>query len=473
MNFYDLIYIRHEVLLTVAIALVMIAGSYRKYFSAKSLTLTFTGLFLLVTGMGFLPLPDGTLFGGMFITSYLPGIMKNILNTATLIVLLQSFSWFSKTQNPGKIRNYFVLIFASLLGIYLMLSAGHFIILYLGLELASLPLAVAAAYADNEKTSSGAGIRILMVSVFSSALILFGISMTYGICGTLYFSELISINMNNTLQVFAFFFILAGILVKISVAPFNLLSRGIFERAPAGIALFIIVVSTSSAIFILLILLYSIFPSISLIWQKSIFVLSIVGITTGNILALKQKNIRSFIVWSSSVQAGYIILGLIGISPLAMASVIYYTLACLFSTLVFVIIVSAVTGENDRANINDLRGLYHSNPGLGIAMILALLSLAGIPPLAGFFGRFFVFAAAAGKGFYFLLLITTANTLITLYYYLTFIRTIFSSGDDGTVPAVKTDLAVRLALVLSVAVILFGGLAGSLFDKLNDMSFGI
>ncbi|HPF04025.1 MAG TPA: proton-conducting transporter membrane subunit [Bacteroidales bacterium] len=473
MNLEELVYIRHEVLLTAVTVLILTAGSVRKIFNAYTLSITATGLFMVLTWIGFLRAGDGIAFGGMLLSSPLPLIMKNILNVAVLIILFFSFKHNSRQQDLRDSRDFYFLIFISLAGMYLMISAGHFLVFYLGIELALLPVTALVKILKNKNDLPAPSGSMIHASLFSSLIILFGISITYGVCGTLYFSKLITINMNNTLQVLAFFAIFGGILIKILILPYYLIREGMEERHPSGLLSLSAIIISVSGVFILLILLFSIFPSVSLLWQKTIFYLTIAGLTAGNIITLRQKKTSRFLAWSSLVQTGYILTGIIGASPLAMTSIISSSAAYIFSAMGLYVMVMIVKGATGSDEIADFRGLYHSNRGLGLSMTIALLSLAAIPPFAGFFGRFFVFASAAEKGFYFFLLVISANTLLTLFYYLNIIRIIFTEDNTRHLKTIKSPLSTRLALIICIAGILLAGIAGILFDKLNGFSFGV
>ncbi len=174
-----------------------------------------------------------------------------------------------------------------------------------------------------------------------------------------------------------------------------------------------------------MIILFTVFPVIMATWQKTIFVTSVLTMTIGNLFAISQQNLKRFLAFSSISQAGYILLGIIGGNQLGMASVIYYILVYIFSNLGAFGVVAAISNATGKENIDDYNGLYHTNPKLSLVMTLALFSLAGIPPVAGFFGKFFLFTAAAQKGFYLLVLIAVLNTIISLYYYLLVVKAMF------------------------------------------------
>jgi NADH-quinone oxidoreductase subunit N len=198
-----------------------------------------------------------------------------------------------------------------------------------------------------------------------------------------------------------------------------------------------------------------------------------VTITIGNIYMLRQRNIKRFLAFSSISQAGYILLGFIGISQLAMASVVYYIIIFAFSNLAAFGVITAVSNATGRDNIADYKGLFRTNPKLSIAILLAFLSLAGIPPLSGFFSKFLVFTAAAEKGFFFLLLITALNSVLSFYCYLRIIGNIFIEKAEEPIANFRIASAERIVLIICVAGILLSGFAGFAFEYIRSLSFGI
>jgi NADH-quinone oxidoreductase subunit N len=208
-------------------------------------------------------------------------------------------------------------------------------------------------------------------------------------------------------------------------------------------------------------------------WQKTIYVTSILTMTIGNLFAIRQNNIKRFLAFSSISQAGYILLGFIGGNQLGMTSIIYYILVYIFSNLGAFGVVAAISNASGKENISDYNGLYHTNPGLSLIMTLALFSLAGIPPVAGFFGKFFLFTAAAEKGFYLLVLIAVLNTIISLYYYLLVVKAMFINKSDAPIEKFKTDIFARIALVVCVAGIFATGFASTIFEAIRNLSFGV
>jgi NADH-quinone oxidoreductase subunit N len=297
--------------------------------------------------------------------------------------------------------------------------------------------------------------------------------MIYGTTGTLYFSEVSKLITNYSLQILGFIFFFAGMAFKISLVPFHLWAADVYEGSPVNITSYLSVISKGAAVFILIIILFTVFPAIIATWQKTIFVISVTTMTIGNLFAIRQQNLKRFLAFSSISQAGYILLGFIGGNELGMASVIYYILVYIFSNLGAFGVITAISNATGKENMYDYNGLYHTNPGLSLIMTLALFSLAGIPPVAGFFGKFFLFTAAAQKGFYLLVFIAVLNTIISLYYYLLIVKAMFINKNENPVPKLKSDFATKLALTMCVAGIVITGFASALFEMIRNISFGI
>jgi NADH-quinone oxidoreductase subunit N len=464
---------RHELLLTAAALLILMAEIFADPKKKNFITAFSVILLVIITAAGFLPSPEGELFGGMYISTGTRLLMKNILNIGALLVFIQSVTWIRKEENSEKVSEYFILLISTLIGMNFMISAGHFLMFYIGIELATIPIAALAAYERYKNKSAEAGIKLILSSALSSGILLYGLSMIYGTTGSLYFSEVAHHFSNNNLQILGFIFFFAGMAFKISIVPFHLWTADVYEGAPVNITSYLSVISKGAAVFIFIIILYTVFPVIVTTWQKTIYVTSVLTMTIGNLFAIRQKNLKRFLAFSSISQAGYILLGFIGGNELGMAAVIYYVLVYIFSNLGAFGVVAAVSNASGKENIDDYNGLYHTNPGLSLIMTLALFSLAGIPPVAGFFGKFFLFTAAAQQGFYLLVLIAVLNTIISLYYYLLVVRAMFINKSETPVGKFKSDFPTRLALGICVAGIFITGFASILFEVIRNLSFGV
>ena len=270
-----------------------------------------------------------------------------------------------------------------------------------------------------------------------------------------------------------FIFFFSGLAFKISIVPFHLWTADVYEGAPVNVTSYLSVVSKGAAIFILMIVLFVVFPSIILLWQKVIYISAVLTMTIGNLFAIRQRNLKRFLAFSSISQAGYLLLGLIGGTQLGMASVIYYVLVYIFSNLAAFGVVAVVSVATGKESIDDYNGLYQTNRGLSLIMMLAMFSLAGIPPLAGFFGKFFLFTAAAQQGFYVLVIIAVLNTIISLYYYLLVVKAMFIDKNDAPIAKLAIDIPSRVGLYICVAGIVVTGFASIIFEVIKTLSFGV
>ncbi|MCX6329989.1 MAG: proton-conducting transporter membrane subunit, partial [Bacteroidia bacterium] len=270
MSLQDFSLMRHELILTAAAVLVLIAEIFWNPAKKRSISLFSIILFAIVTIIGFLPIPRGILFGDMYISADLRILIKNILNVGVLIVLIQSVTWLNKDENYEKISEYFVLILSTLIGMDFMISSGHFLMFYIGLELATIPVAALAAFERYKNKSAEAGIKLILISALSSGILLYGLSMIYGSTGSMYFNEVRDSFRGTNLQILAFIFFFSGMAFKISIVPFHLWTADVYEGAPVNITSFLSVISKGAALFIFIVLLFSVFPVIMRTWQKTI-----------------------------------------------------------------------------------------------------------------------------------------------------------------------------------------------------------
>ncbi len=473
MTFQDILLMRHELLLSVLMLLILIIDLMLTGESRKSMIPVSLALFLGVVIIGFLPASEGSIFGGMYKTNGTTLLMKNILNIATLIVFLQSAAWLKKEENNQKLAEFFILILSTLIGMNLMISSGDFLMFYIGLETATIPLAALAAYTHHQTRSAEAGIKLILSSALSSGILLYGISMIYGTTGSVYFSEVAVKWSNEPLNIMAFIFFFSGMAFKISLVPFHLWTADVYEGAPVNVTSYLSVVSKGSAAFVLMTVLYTVFPAMVEHWQTVLYVIAVLTMTIGNLFALRQKNMKRFLAFSSIAQAGFILLGIIGASSLGMTTTIFFVLTYVFTNLAAFGVVSAISNETGKENMDDYNGLYHTNPKLSLLLMLALFSLAGIPPVAGFFGKFFLFASAASQSFYWLVFIAVVNATISLYYYLLPVKAIFINKNENPIPAFKSDVYTRTGLIIAALGTLLIGLLSISYEYVASLSYGL
>lgn len=455
MQLENFLLMRHELLLLLLALLVLIFEIFTDDGKIHKIIPWITGLFVLTTLAGFLPQSEGNLFGGMFRLSGMQIMMKNILNIGVSIILFQSAVWLQKPENKGKISEFYILLFATLLGMNFMISSGDFLMFYLGLELATIPMAVLAAFDRYRNNSAEAGIKLILSSALSSGFLLFGLSMLYGMTGSIYF-DVINTNINQSpLMALSLIFFFAGMGFKISLVPFHLWTADVYEGAPVSVTSYLSVVSKGAAVFIFSIILFTVFNQLSGYWINMVYALAILTMTVGNLFAIRQKNMKRFLAFSSIAQAGFILLGILNASEFGMTTIMYFVLVYIFSNLGAFGVVSVISYYTGKESMDDYDGLYKNNPKLSLLLTIALFSLAGIPPFAGFFGKFFLFMSAASKGYYWLVFIAVLNATISLYYYLLPVKAMFINKTDSPLPVINSDVYTRIALILC-AVGIFG-----------------
>jgi len=465
---------RHELFLIFA-ALVVLVFEIATDDSQKSIiTPVALVLFAIHTVVGFLPLTEGSIFGGSFHTTNLISLMKDILNVGVLIILIQATKWINMSANKVKISEFYILTFTTLAGMFFMISSGDFLMFYLGLETATIPIAALAAFDRYKNKSAEAGIKLILSSTLSSGILLYGISMIYGTTGSVYYSEVArGLTSADSLQVLAMVFFFAGMAFKISLVPFHLWTADVYEGAPVSVTSYLSVISKGAAVFIFTIVLFTVFKVVAPLWQDVVYVIAIATMTIGNLFALRQTNMKRFLAFSSIAQAGFILLGIISGTSLGMASVVYYVMVYIFSNLGAFGVVSIISAHTGKEDMTEYNGLYKTNPKLSLALMLALFSLAGIPPVAGFFGKFFLFTAAAQKGYYILVLISLLNTIISLYYYLMPVKAMFINKNEEPIAFFKSDIASKVAILMCMAGMVVVGLSSTFFESILKYCFGI
>ncbi len=432
-------------------------------------------LFAIHTAIGFLPTPTGEAFGGMFVSSNITVMMKNILNIATFLIFLQAANWLKSHDTVHKRGEFFTITLVTLLGMYLMVSAGNFMMLYIGMETASLPMACLAAFNKYKEKSAEAGAKYILVSALSSGVMLFGLSFLYGCMGTMYFTDMTAQVVSEPLVILGFVFFFSGLAFKLSLVPFHLWTADVYEGAPTAVTAYLSVASKGAAAFALMFTLYKVFGNIEVVWSHILWWSAVVTITIGNLFAIRQKDIKRFFAFSSISQAGYILLGIIAGTAQGMTATVYFVLVYVFSNLAAFGVISAVENQNNgNTLISAFNGLYKSNPKLSFVMMLAVFSLGGIPIFAGFFSKFYIFMAAADQGQFLLVFIALLNTVISLYYYLLIIKAMFiEEGNDQSVGRFATDGYNKLSLVICTVGILAVGFISCIYEHIGAISFGM
>ena len=351
-----------------------------------------------------------------------------------------------------------------------MISAGDFLMFYIGLELSTLPVAALAAFETLKRKSSESGIKLILSAALASGVSLFGISLLYATSGSIYFHDIIEVLTSSNLTILGFLLFFAGLSFKISLVPFHFWTADVYEGAPISVASYLSVISKGAAVFILMILMFTVFKPLMHVWENLVYVIALATMFIGNLFALRQNNMKRFLAFSSIAQAGFILLGLITGTQLGTATIVYFVTIYIFSNLAAFGVVQAISLKTGKENMDDYNGLYRTNPKLSLVMLIALFSLAGIPPVAGFFGKFFLFTAAASKGYYLLVFLAVVNVTISLYYYLLVVKAMFINKNENPIPFFKNKLYMRLGLTITVVGILVLGLYSPLYDYIYELS---
>lgn len=481
MDYSQFLIMKQEIALLIVFLLVFLYDTFMPRKSLKALPVIATVLTLLVTVAGCLSCCLGsteqiTAFGGMYETSPIISAIKNILNIGVVIVLVQSIKWANGELMIMRRGEFYELLLMTLFGMYLMISARHFLLFIIGLECASLPLAAMVAFDKNRYESHEAAVKYILTAVFSSAIFMMGLSFVYALSGSLYFANIYYalIGQQSTMLIMALAFVIAGMGFKLSLVPFHLWTADVYEGAPTSVTSYLSVISKGSAAFAFLVILAQVFGALYAdVWEWMLYALIILTITVGNLFAIRQRNMKRFLAFSSVSQAGYIMLGIIAYNAMGVAAMMYYILVYIFSNLAAFGVIGAIENATGRVSMDDYRGLYRTNPRLAFTMMLAMFSLAGIPPFAGFFSKFFIFTGAIGQGsvaIYVLVLIALINTIVSLYYYLLVVKAMFISDDECVIANFRSSFGERLGMWIALFGIIMLGLLSPVYDSLLNMA---
>ena len=488
MDYSQFLAMKQEICLLVVFLLVFINDTFLPRRAQSGIGIITCILFGVYTALGFIPamIPDGTVeaFSGMYETSPVIFAIKNILNVGALIVLIQSLRWTASDLQVIRRGEFYELLLVTLFGMYLMISGRHFLLFVIGLETASLPLAAMVAFDKHRYESHEAAIKYILTAVFSSAILLMGLSMVYGLAGTLYFSGISDVVfcgvssagvVSTPLLIVAIAFVMAGMGFKLSLVPFHLWTADVYQGAPTPVTSYLSVISKGSAAFAFLVILWQVFGQVySEAWEWMLYSLIILTITVGNLFAIRQQNLKRFLAFSSISQAGYIMLGIVADNAMGMAALMFYILVYIFSNLAAFGVIGAIENNCGKVSMDDYNGLSKTNPRLALTMMLAMFSLAGIPPFAGFFSKFFIFTSAINQGsvaIYVLVLIALINTIISLYYYLLVVKAMYIKTEEPcAIATFRSATSERVGMWICVAGILGLGLVSFFYDSLLTLA---
>ncbi|MEP7355661.1 MAG: NADH-quinone oxidoreductase subunit N [Anaerolineales bacterium] len=473
-----LLIILPEILLIVLAALVMGLDLLWPESRKRALGLISAGGFgvVIIVALVFArpPADNPLVFGGMIRADGVAFFFRLMFLFSGLIVSLLS------VESPGVARKgeYYAIIIGSVIGMNFMASAADLIMLYLSIETTSIALYLLAGFLREDDKSAESGLKYFLFGAFTSTIMLYGFSLLFGFTGKTNLYEISAVLLSGQVPVLPvlviLLLVLAGFGFKVSMVPFHFWSPDVYEGAPTPITALISVASKAAGFAVLVRVLLAVFPDVQSYWGPLIAVISVFTMTLGNTLALAQRNIKRLLAYSSIAQAGYALIGLAALSPAGISATIFYLLMYTVTNLVtfgVIILASRVIGSDEIA---DYAGLSRRSPGLALAFLIGFLSLGGMPPLAGFFAKFFIFASAIESGMVWLAVIGVLNSIIGLYYYLTVLKVVYLYRSEHDNEPIAVPRAYAFALwVCAGGVILIGTVAGPWLTWVTSAARGL
>ena len=447
--------------LMAALVIVFLADLILKGEKKHSVLSMLTGILLVAQIAVCFTAQPATAFAGLYTATAAAQVMKVILTAGAFIVVVMAQSWIEREDVLRKEGEFYELVISTLLGMYMMISSGHFLMFFLGLEMASVPMACLVAFDKYKKESAEGAAKFVLTATFSSGVMLYGISFLYGACGTLYFDDMAAKISASPLTIMGLVFFFSGLGFKISLVPFHFWTADTYQGAPTAVTGYLSVVSKGAAAFALMTILLKMFAPMVTYYETLMYIVIVLTITIANLFALRQTELKRFMAFSSISQAGYIMLAAVGNETMGLTALMYYVLIYVAANMaVFTVINVVETRGKGNTEMSVFDGFYTTNPKLSFLLTLALFSLAGIPPFAGMFCKFFVFMAAAEQGTniaYAVVFLALLNTVPSLYYYLKIVKCMYINKTDTPIATFKSDCATRTALALcTVGVLLFG-----------------
>jgi len=448
-------FIYPEIFISLSIMFLLILGVFKK--NSSNLINILSILTLIVTLVLIFNYPVNTnieIFNGSYKIDFISSYMKILTALSGIFVLITS-SKFLKIFKIFQIE-YSILILSSILGIFVMISSNDLIVFYIGLELQSLALYVLASFNRDQVSSSEAGLKYFVLSALSSGLLLYGCSLIYGFSGTTNFEEISIIMDDNQYGLtFGIVFILVGLAFKISAVPFHMWAPDVYEGSPTSVTLFFAVAPKIAAITVFIRFLYVPFFNVIDQWQLIIVFLSVASMIFGAVAAIGQKNLKRLIAYSSIGHMGYALAGLCAGTNLGIQSSVLYITIYLVMNFGFFSCLFMLKRENKYyENIDDLSGLSKNHPLIALSLLITLFSLAGIPPMAGFFAKFYIFKAVLQQSMYFLAIIGLLSTVVAAFYYLRIVKIMYFDSEKEKYDSDYT-FGLKFTLTLSTILILF------------------
>ena len=447
-------YILPEIFISVSIMLFLLVGVFKKNSASLIYNLSNISLVILLALIINLSSLDTIyLFNESYLIDNLSNYMKIILVGSGIFVMLTG-SKYIQVINLNKIE-YPILILSSILGMMIMISSNDLIVFYMGLELQSLALYVLASFNRDNLLSTESGLKYFVLSALSSGLLLYGCSLTYGFSESTNFDQiLINSTEFNYGTTFGIVFILVGLAFKISEVPFHMWAPDVYQGSPTSVTLFFAILPKIAALSVFIKFLYTPFANMNDQWQTIIVFISIASMIFGAVAAIGQKNLKRLIAYSSISHMGYALAGLATVSNQGIqSSITYISIYLVMNLAFFSCLFMLKRNEKYYENIEDLSGLSKKHPILSFSLLIVLFSLAGIPPLAGFFAKFYVFLAVIEQSMYFLAIVGLLATVVAAFYYLRIIKIIYFDPEKEEYET-SHNLGLKITLAISTIFIL-------------------
>jgi NADH-quinone oxidoreductase subunit N len=429
----------------------------RKKFAGYAAIAALAGLLVIsLSGQGVCSL-TGTAFNGMFVEDALAVFFKRFFIIAAILVLFMAVEFSDRIA--GGVSEYYSLIVFALAGMLFAASANDFTMLFVSIELITITFYILTSFQRGRLVSLEAGVKYLILGALSSSFMVFGIALVWGTTGKLNFNELAAVAAQfetNKIFLLGVLFILVGLGFKIAAFPFQIWAPDVYQGAPTPTTAFLAVGSKAAGFVLLLRMLFTAVPTVTAHWMNLLIVISGITILYGNLCALPQRNLKRLLGYSSIAHAGYLLLGVAALSASGQSALLYYLAGYLFTVIAAFTVICLVTRHLDNDDVSALAGLNQRSPLLAATMTLAMASLAGIPPLAGFFGKFLLLKAvleqgAVNRGYYCLAFTALAGVVISFYYYFGVIRAIYWSKNVADVSPIELSGPIKVAIVICIA----------------------
>jgi NADH-quinone oxidoreductase subunit N len=456
-------------LCVIALGIVLMLADFfvlpeRKKFLAYGAIVVLAGLLLIsLSGDGICSV-FGTAFSGSFIEDPLALFFKRFFLVAAILVLFLASEFADRIS--ASISEYYSLVIFALVGMLFAASANDFVMLFVSIELITITFYVLVSFQKNRMVSLEAAIKYLILGALSSAFLVFGIALIWGTTGKLNFNDLAQVSgqfLDNKIFLIGILFVLVGLGFKISAFPFQIWTPDVYQGAPTPTTAFLAIGSKAAGFVLLLRVLFVAFPEVTAHWKCLLIIISAITILYGNLCALPQRNLKRLMGYSSISHAGYLLLGVAALSANGEAAVLYYLAGYLFTIMAAFFVIALVMRHLADEDVSALAGLNQRSPLLATTMTVAMVSLAGLPPLAGFFGKFLLLKAVVEQGpahhaYYWLTFIALAGVVISLYYYFGVIRAIYWSKETPDLTPIPLSGAAKFSIAICIAGILWLGI---------------